>query len=113
MGEAGWPVANRGGALHNSCSTRFSAVAVTTERRACDPPEGRSPIPHNAGPGKSSEIPGPRIGLTARAVSAESRPTRVSASRESYGYGFDGALLSWVAALLNTLPMLFRSTSKM
>src|SRR4029079_3778366 len=29
------------------------------------------------------------------------------------GYGFAGALFSWVAALLNTLPMLFRSTSRM
>jgi hypothetical protein len=31
----------------------------------------------------------------------------------TYGYGFWGALFSWVAALLNTLPMLFRSTSRM
>ena len=32
---------------------------------------------------------------------------------ERQGYGLVGALLSSVAALLNTLPMLFRSTSRM
>src|SRR5689334_24894147 len=30
-----------------------------------------------------------------------------------YGYGLVGALFSCVAALLNTLPMLFRNTSRM
>jgi len=29
------------------------------------------------------------------------------------GYGLVGALFNWVAALLNTFPMLFRSTSRM
>lgn len=31
----------------------------------------------------------------------------------SQGYGLVGALFNWVAALLNTLPMLFRRTSRM